>query len=148
MYIPQPVTQKPSQMFHCIKWQHILETNNVPVSKDGTMKQLLMVFHREHNTLMLCETEKFMNIWPRRPHQDFIMPPNIRLHRHPHSPNCCKILSNLFSSHLQNLHDMLMFMMLYAGNFNTMQQYDHQFIPISECVLLGTVACSYSWHRF
>ena len=50
-----------------------------------------MVFHREHNTHMLCETEKFMNIWPRQPQQDFIIPPNIRLHRHPQWPNSCKI---------------------------------------------------------
>jgi len=50
-----------------------------------------MVFHWEHNTHMLCEMEKFTNIWPRRPQQGFIMPPNIRLHRHPHCPNSCKI---------------------------------------------------------
>ena len=50
-----------------------------------------MVFHREHNTHMLCEMQKFANMWPRRPQQDFILPPNIRLHRHPHWPNSCKI---------------------------------------------------------
>jgi len=33
-----------------------------------------MVFHRDHNTHMLCETEKVTNIWLRRPQQDFIMP--------------------------------------------------------------------------
>ena len=33
--------------------------------------------------------EKFMNIWPRRPQQDFILPPNMRLRRHPHCPNSC-----------------------------------------------------------
>jgi len=40
---------------------------------------------------MLCEMEKFTNIWPRWPQQDFIMPPNIRLYRHPHWPHSCKI---------------------------------------------------------
>jgi len=33
-----------------------------------------MVFHRDHNTHMLCETERVTNIWLRRPQQDFIMP--------------------------------------------------------------------------
>ena len=61
-------------MFYCIKWQ-----------------QLFKVFHSEHNTHVLCEMEKFANIWLRRPQQDFIMPPNIRLDRHPHTPHCCKI---------------------------------------------------------
>jgi len=50
-----------------------------------------MVFHREHNAHMPCEMQKFMNIWPRRPQQDFTQPPTIRLHRHPHWPNSCKI---------------------------------------------------------
>jgi hypothetical protein len=50
-----------------------------------------MGFHRERNTHMLCETEKFTNISLRRPQQDFIMTPKIRLHRHPHCPNSCKI---------------------------------------------------------
>ena len=78
-------------MFHCIKWQHIFDNNIVPASNDGTMKQLFMVFHREHNTHMLCEMEIFTNIWPRLPQQDLIMPPIIRLHRHPQSHNFCKI---------------------------------------------------------
>ncbi len=50
-----------------------------------------MVFHRESNTHMLCESEKFTNIWHRRPQQDFIMQLNVRLHRHLHCPNSCKI---------------------------------------------------------
>ena len=36
-----------------------------------------MVLHREHNTHMLCETEKFTNIWLRWPQQGFIMPPEL-----------------------------------------------------------------------
>jgi hypothetical protein len=55
-----------------------------------------MVFHHtEHNTHMLYETEKFTNTWPRWPQQDFIMPTNIRLHRHPHCPNSCKIFCQI-----------------------------------------------------
>ena len=49
------------------------------------------VFRREHNAHMPCETDKFTNVWPRRRQQGFILPPNIRLHRHPHWPNSCKI---------------------------------------------------------
>jgi len=62
MYILQPITQKPSHTFHCIKGQHIFDSYVVPVSNDGTTKQLFMVFHREHNAHMLCEMEKFTNI--------------------------------------------------------------------------------------
>jgi len=36
--MPQPITQKPSQVFHCRKWQHIFDSNIVPASNDGTMK--------------------------------------------------------------------------------------------------------------
>jgi len=50
------------------------------------------VFHREHNAHMPCETEKFTNVWPRRPQQGFILPPYIRLHKHPHCPKSCKIV--------------------------------------------------------
>jgi len=78
-------------MFHCTKGQHIFNSYTVPASNDGTTKQLFMVFHREHDTHMLCETEKFTNIWLRWPQQDFILSHNIRLHRHPHCPNSCKI---------------------------------------------------------
>jgi len=76
-------------MFHCIKWQHIFDSNIVPASKDGTMKHNLSWCST--GSTMPYETEKFINIWPRRQQQDFIMPPNIRLHRHPHCPNSCKI---------------------------------------------------------
>jgi hypothetical protein len=30
-----------------------------------------MVFHREHNTHMLCEMKKFMNIRPRQPQTSY-----------------------------------------------------------------------------
>jgi hypothetical protein len=63
----------------------------VPASNDGTMKQLFMVFHRQHNTHILCDMVKFTNFWPRIPQHDFIMPPNIRLHRYPHCSNSCKV---------------------------------------------------------
>jgi len=84
-------------MFHCIKGQHISNSYIVPASNDGTTKQLFMVFHREHNTPMLCEMEKFTNIWPRWQQQDFILPPNIRLHRHPHCPNSWKSFYQTYS---------------------------------------------------
>jgi hypothetical protein len=61
----------------------------VPASNCGTVK-LFIVFHREHNTHMLCDMVKFTNFWPRLPQHDFIMPP-IRLHRHPHCPNSCEV---------------------------------------------------------
>jgi len=107
-------------MFHCIKWQHIFDSNTVSASNYSTMKQLFMVFHRKHNTHMLCEMEKFTNMWPRRPQQDFIMPPNIRLHRHPHCPNSCKIFcpSSLFTCRNCTVCQTT-FMMLYAGHFIT-----------------------------
>jgi len=71
------------------------------------------VFDREHNTHVLCEMEKFTNIWRRRPQQDFIMLPNIRLHRHTHCPNSCKIFCQTSSvltctklhSMSDNVHD-------------------------------------------
>jgi len=89
------------------------------------MKQLFTVFHREHNTHMLCEMEKLTNIWPRQPQQDFIMPLNIRLHRHPHCPNFCKIFchtsSVLTCRNCTVCHTM--FMMLYAGHFITDSSY-------------------------
>ena len=69
--------------------------SNVALYKRTT--QLFMVFHREHNTHMLCEMEKFTNIWSRRPQQDFILPPNIRLHRHPHCPNSWKSFYQTYS---------------------------------------------------
>ena len=81
-----------------------------------------MVFHMEHITHMMCETEKFMNILPRQPQQDFIMPPNIKLHTHTHTHTHTRththpqllqnFLLNVFSSDLQkprsmsdNVHD-------------------------------------------
>ena len=80
-----------------------------------------MVFHRENNTHMLCESAKFMNIWPRRPQQDLIMPPNIRLHRHPQCPNCCTIFCQ--TSSVPTCRNCTvcwtMFMMLYAAHFIT-----------------------------
>jgi len=80
-----------------------------------------MVFHREHNTHMLCAMEKFTNIWLRRPQQDLIMPPNIRLHRHPHWPNTCKIFSQ--TSSVLTCRNCIVcqtvFMMLCAGHFVT-----------------------------
>jgi len=80
-----------------------------------------MVFHREHNTHMLCEMEKFTNIWPRRPQQDFIMPPNIRLHRYPQWPNSCKVFCQTSSvlTYRNCTVCQTMFMMLYAGHFIT-----------------------------
>ena len=120
--IQKPLTQKPSQMFHCIKWQHIFDSNCiVAASNDSTMKQLFMVFHKEHNTHMLCETEKFTNIWLRQPQQDFIMSPNIRIHRHPNCPNSCKIFCQTSSVLICRNCKVYqpMFMMLYAGHFIT-----------------------------
>ena len=49
-------------MFHCTKGQNIFNSYIVPASNDGTTKQLFMVLHMEHDTHMLCETEKFMNM--------------------------------------------------------------------------------------
>ena len=80
-----------------------------------------MVFQREHSIHMLCETEKFMNIWLRRPQQDLILPPNIRLHRHPHCPNSWKIFCQ--TSSVLTCRNCTVcqtkFMMLYAGHFIT-----------------------------
>jgi hypothetical protein len=80
-----------------------------------------MVFHKKHNAHVLCETEKFTNIWVRCPQRDFIIPPNIRLQRHPHCPNSCKIFC--LSSSVPTYGDCTVcqtkFMMLYAGHFIT-----------------------------
>ena len=66
-------------------------------------------------------TEKFTIIWLRWPQQDFKMPPNIRLYRHPHCPNSCKILfqtSSVLTCRNCTVCE-TMFMMLYAGHFIT-----------------------------
>ena len=79
-------------MFHCLKWQHIFNSNTVPASNDGTMKHNFSWCSTGSTSLTCCvKQEKFTNIWPRRPQQDFIMPPNIMLHRHPHCPTYCVI---------------------------------------------------------
>ena len=61
------------------------------------------VFRREHNAHMPCETDKFTNVWPRRPQQGFILPPNIRLNKHSQCSQLLQnFLSNSFSSHFRN----------------------------------------------
>jgi len=93
------------QYCSCFKWWH-------------NETQLFMVFHMEHNTLMLFEMERFTNIWLRRPQQDFILSPNIRLHRHPHWPSTCRIFcpmpSLLTCRNCTVCHTK--FMLLYAGH--------------------------------
>jgi len=73
-------------------------------------------FHRGHNAHMPCETEKFTYVWPRRPHQSFVLPPNIRIHKHPQCPNSCRIFcqtpSVLTFRNCTIYHTV--FMMLYA----------------------------------
>ena len=59
--------------------------------------------------------------WLRWPQQDFILPPNIRLHRHPQCPNSCIIFCQT-SSVLACRNCTVcqtMFMMLYGGHFIT-----------------------------
>ena len=63
-------------MFHCIKWQHIFESNIVPASNDGTMKHNFSWCSTESTTLTCSD------IWPRQPQRDFIIPSNIRLQTH------------------------------------------------------------------
>jgi len=76
------------------------------------------VFPREYNVHMPCETDKFTNVWPRRPQQGFILPPNIRLHKQSQCPNSCKIFCQtplvLAFRNCTVCHTV--FMMLYAGH--------------------------------
>ena len=79
-------------MFHRIKWQHtFLDSNIVPASNDGTMKYNFSLCSKESITLTCRVKQRSLRTSERQPQQDFIMPPNIRLHRHQHCPNTYKI---------------------------------------------------------
>ena len=54
IYITQPTAQKPSQMFHCIKWKRIFDSNTVPASNDGTMKHNFSKSSTGKTTVTCC----------------------------------------------------------------------------------------------
>jgi len=54
LYIYPTIRQKPSQMFHCIKWQHIFYSNIVPGSNDDTMKHNISWCSTGSTTLTCC----------------------------------------------------------------------------------------------
>ena len=128
-------------MFLCIKWQqHIFNSNIVPASNDGTMKHNFSLRSTGSTTLTCCVKQKFTNVWPRRPQQGFILPTNIRLHRHPHCHNSCKIFcqtpSVLTCRNCTVCHTV--FMMLYAGHCitdNTCNNWSPIYLSLWMCLV-------------
>jgi len=82
---------------------------------------------------MLCDTENFMKIWPRKTQQDFKMPPNIELHRHPHCPNSCKIFCQ--TSSVLTCRNCTVFQIIYPNLWKCLVRSSGLFIFLTQTII-------------